>query len=75
MSLLTLLEAVCMLEAKHEGTPSPKLNLASLGLDPMQFSPASRDLIAKLPDTPSSRAIVLELVKAGVKQEPKSPWA
>ena len=58
-----------MLQAKQE----PKLDLKSLGLDLNQFSPASQDLIAKLPDTPSSRAIVLDLAKAAVKQEVKRP--
>lgn len=65
-------ESICTLEAEHEVPTAPGINLKNLGLDPKLFSPSSADLISKLPDTPSSRALVLDLARAAVKQEPKS---
>ncbi|CAE7851871.1 unnamed protein product [Symbiodinium microadriaticum] len=54
-----------------EADKAPRINLKDLGLDPKLFSPSSADLISKLPDTPSSRALVLDIARAAVKQEPK----
>ena len=65
-------ESICTVEAKQEADKAPRINLKDLGLDPKLFSPSSADLISKLPDTPSSRALVLDIARAAVKQEPKS---
>ena len=58
-------------KVKDEMSSPPRI-FKAMGIDAEMFSPATRDLISKLDDTPGSRRLVAELQRC-TKVEPGLP--
>ena len=54
---------------ENPGPVLDRLALEEMGIDPLTFSPGTRDLVSRLANSPGSRALVRDLAKVATKKE------